>query len=240
MNCIYFRFDLEIYTHTIILLQNTKVPIRLWLKVIYYFSCDAQLYQIEKFVKKLSQKTLILMLSKLRNVMAGDVEKQYEHLIFESDVHVVNVEIDEVCFGKKTKNNRGKRFKKQWVFGIKGVEQRKVFLTTIPNRSKATLIPYIRRFIGKSATIHHDDWAAYRSLDKLGYKHKIVNHTKEFKSATGACTNGIEGIWGVLKERNCRMHGVVMDKLDTYLSEYSFRYSNQNVEAALLTAMVCV
>ena len=77
--------------------------------------------------------------------------------MFENEVDVTSVEIDEACFGKKTKNNRGKRYKKQSVFGIKAGQQRKVFLTTLPDRSNATLHPYITKFIARNATIHHDD-----------------------------------------------------------------------------------
>ena len=200
--------------------------------------CDAQLYQIQKFIPNVSQKTLIAMLSKLRDLVGKSIEKNNDTLIFGDEVELKNVEMDEACFGKKSKNNRGKVWKKKWVFGIKG-HNRKIFMTTVPDRKKATLQPYILKHISKTAIIHHDDWASYRNLHKVGYNHKIVKHTKNFKDPiTGACTNGIEGIWGNMKQRITRMHGCHIDKLDCYLHEFSFRYMNKdNMLPATINAL---
>jgi transposase-like protein len=205
--------------------QNSHVPIRSWLKVIYYFCLDAQLYQIQKYVQNVSRKTLIKMLMMLRMLCNNELDKLKEGIIFGENVECnSNVEIDESAFGKKRKNNRGKRYKKQWVFGITEKRTNKVILEIVSNRSKATLLPIICKHISKEAIIHHDDWAAYRKLSNLGYKHVVVNHSKEFKASNGACTNTIEGIWGVIKQRIARMHGIDPSKLQTYLSEFSYRY----------------
>lgn len=205
--------------------QNSKISVKVWLKVIFYFSCDAQLYQIQKFVPEVSKKTLIGMMQKLRDICSIGVQKITNELVFGNDVEFVsNVEIDEAYFGKKRKNNKGKRFKKQWVFGITERKSNKVYFKIVENRTKATLIPLITRFISKTATLHHDDWPAYRQLSQIGYRDLIVNHTKGFKSPSGACTNTIEGIWGVVKQRISRMHGMPCFKLDAYLNEYTFRY----------------
>lgn len=221
--------------------QNTKVAISTWLKVIYYWACDAQLYQIQKYIPTTSKKTLIRMLALLRNAVANHMEKVNESLVFGGeDVHIKNTEIDEACFGKKQKNSKGKKWEKKWVFGIKG-DGRKVFMVVVPDRSKATLLPYITKHISKTAVIHHDDWAPYRQLHTLGYRHLIVNHTRGFKNPlTGACTNGIEGVWGNMKQRITRMHGMSHDKLDSYLNEFSFRYMNANSMLTAVINMLCV
>ena len=136
------------------------------------------------------------------------------------------------------KNNKGAYHKKQWVFGITERGADKILLTVVPDRSKATLLPIITTHVSTNATLHHDDWASYRQLHNLGYKHMTVNHTKEFKSKDGACTNTIEGLWGNIKQRICRMHGICSDKLQQYLDEYSFRYMHKsNMLHGLLQAM---
>ena len=56
------------------------------------------------------------------------------------------------------------------------------------------LLPIIREFVTPGATIYHDDWSSYRTLDKEGFSHGIVCHKYEFKSPEGVCTNTIEGI----------------------------------------------
>ena len=221
-------------------LQNSNVPLNTWLKVIFYFSSDLQLYQMCNLIPELSQKTLILMTTKLRQKCVEEVEKMKDSVIFGGDVEMSNVEIDESAFGKKRKNNKGKIHQKQWVFGITERNTNKVYFEVVSDRKKTTLLPIIRKYISTAATIHHDDWPSYRKLSDYGYKHLIVNHTKGFKSKEGACTNTIEGIWGVAKQRITRMHGVQMQKLDLYLQEYVFRYNAKNdMLDKLIKILVC-
>ena len=82
------------------------------MKVIYYFSADTQLYQIEKFVPEVSQKTLINILAKLHHKCKEEVERMRETLEFGGTVECSNVEIDESRFGKKRKYNRRRIHKK--------------------------------------------------------------------------------------------------------------------------------
>ena len=103
------------------------------------------------------------------------------------------IEIDESIFGKKRKYNRGSIHSRKWVFGIAQRGTRKTYFTPVTDRSKETLTKIIVERVEKEAVIYHDDWAAYRDLDELGYQHGIVVHTREFVSAKGVCTNTIEG-----------------------------------------------
>ena len=93
--------------------QNSHVPLKVWLQVIYHFSCDAQLYQIEKYVSEVSQKTLINMLSTLREACVVDIKKDQESLVFGGDVECrSDVEFDESAFGKKRYENK---YNVQWM-----------------------------------------------------------------------------------------------------------------------------
>ena len=200
------------------------------MKVIFYYCADTQLYQIARLVgKEASKKTLIGMLNKIRESCVQTNIFNNESLVFGGDVEMIsNVEMDESSFGKKRKNNRGKEYKKQWVFGITERNSNKVFMTVVDDRKKTTLLPLIRKHISTRSTLHHDDWPSYRCLRGIGYSDLIVNHSKEFKSKQGACTNTIEGIWGVMKQRINRMHGIEFSKLNTYLQEYCFRYQHKH------------
>ena len=51
--------------------------------------------------------------------------------------------------------------------------------------TEATLLPIIEKFIEKGTTIISDCWKAYCNLEKHGYKHVTVNHSKEFVSMNG-------------------------------------------------------
>ena len=166
---------------------------------------------------------------KLRMICKVEIRKLYKSLMFGNSVDCVSdIEIDEGCFGKKRKNNKGKYFKKQWIFGIVERGTRKLLLKIVPDRTQATLLPIITAHISTSANVHHDDWPSYRSLHKMGYQDLIVNHTQTFKGLDGACTNTIEGIWGVLKQRIIRMHGIDSSKLEDYVDEYVFRYYHKD------------
>ena len=145
------------------------------------------------------------------------------------------IEIDESLFWKRSKYNRGKQFTKHWVLGIAERNTNKTIFEIVENRKKETLLPIILKYVWKSATIHHDDWVSYRGLARLGFKHSTVNHSRNFVSDSGACTNTIEGYWGVLKQRIVRMHGIHNEKLNDYVQEYTFRlYYNHNILQKLL------
>jgi hypothetical protein len=97
------------------------------------------------------------------------------------------IEIDETCIAKQ-KHHRGKPKKgaAQWVFG--GIERGEgglAFAFRVPNRTKKTLYPLIRKHILPGTTIISDDWPAYRKVGKqlgkpMGYKHYIIQHKKHF------------------------------------------------------------
>ena len=85
------------------------------------------------------------------------------------------------------------------MFGAKERNTRNAFMHIVQKRNRDTLLPIIKSHIEIGSTIYSDQWGAYCTLAEEGYHHDTVNHSKEFKSATGVCTNGIEGLWGNVK-----------------------------------------
>lgn len=143
------------------------------------------------------------------------------------------IEIDESLFGKKRKYNVGKITRQCWVFGLTQRNTRKVFFTIVNRRTKKVLIPIIQKHVSRGSTIYHDDWAAYKKLEDYGFLHGTVNHSREFVSRQGVCTNTIEGLWGDVKLRLRSMHGVCMDDLQLYLDEYCYRYVNKDSKGSI-------
>lgn len=48
--------------------------------------------------------------------------------------------------------------------------------------------------------IYTDTWGYYDRLEKLGFKHKTVDHNKNFKDPiTGIHINSIENLWSIIK-----------------------------------------
>ena len=135
----------------------------------------------------------------------------------------VQVEIDESKFGKR-KYHRGRRVDGVWVFGgiEKSVENPGMFLTSVTDRSARTLVPIIKNWVKPGTTIHHDCWKAYDRLEEEGYTSLKVNHSIEFKSAEGACTNRIESTWRAVKQ-SLGKSGTRKCLYDSYFGEYIIR-----------------
>lgn len=205
--------------------------------LLYLFAQDIKVNQVERLMPKVSRHTICKWFAKFRKICVrylADNPVMMEGMVFANQV----VEIDESIFGKRRKYNKGRKHRQEWVFGLIQKETRKIVLRIVHNRTKATLIPIINEFVQSGATIYHDDWASYRKLDMYGYKHGIVNHSKEFKSKDGVCTNTIEGVWGDVKTRIRGMHGVRMKLLPNYLEEYSYRYMMKDQHGSIYNSFL--
>lgn len=145
------------------------------------------------------------------------------------------IEIDETKIAKR-KYNKGHKVEGAWVIGgiqrsrlknkVKN-ENKKIFLEPIEERNIENINEIINKYIKKGTTIYTDCWKGYNDLNKIGYKHKTVNHKKHFKDPiTGIHTNTIEGTWNGLKQsiisRNRNKKDIVL-----YLREYQRRKKNR-------------
>ena len=105
-----------------------------------------------------------------------------------------------------------------------GEEHKKLHFQLVERRNSETLYPIIESGVEKGSTIYSDMWHAYNNLESEGYDHKCVNHSVEFKSEDGCCTNTIEGLWGLVKLKIKKMKGVLRSRLVYVLDELMYRY----------------
>ena len=96
----------------------------------------------------------------------------------------------------------------------------------VDDRSEAILLPIIETFIKKGTTIISDCWKAYCNLEKHGYKHETVNHSKEFVNKNGDHTNKIEGHWRQAKAK-FPPFGIRKYAFSSYLAEFLWRYEHK-------------
>ncbi|XP_068242782.1 uncharacterized protein [Palaemon carinicauda] len=90
------------------------------------------------------------------------------------------VEIDQTFFLKiKYERFRKREPNQVWLFG--GIERESKKRLIIPlhkegqDPSAKTLLPIIRKYIRKGSVVISDDWAAFQTLSREGYVHKLVN-----------------------------------------------------------------
>ncbi len=157
------------------------------------------------------------------------------------------VELDESYFGgpkkKPSAMDRRKRGRgaenKVPVFGIKKRDDGKVYTQIIKNASKSELLPIIRRLISKKgATIYTDKWKSYDSLVLDGYKHKRINHSKQYSNRKGNHVNGIENFWSFSKRRLAKFNGVSRKTFYLHLKECEFRYNHKDDMLKVLKTII--
>ena len=137
------------------------------------------------------------------------------------------VEVDEAFIGGKEKNkhakDKGKKAKLP-VIGLKERESGRVIAVAVAAADKTSAFEVIRKHVKPGSTIHTDEGVCYKGIEKLGYKHETVNHSRGEYVKGDITTNGIEGFWARLKKgiRDTHIH-VSKQHLQRYLDDYAFR-----------------
>ena len=126
----------------------------------------------------------------------------------------------------KRKYDRGHHVEGQWVFGGIEEDSRRSFMAAVEKRDEATLLPLIQKHIAKGTTIVSDCWKAYINLEKHGYEHRTVNHSKEFVNNEGFHTNKIEGHRRQVKSKQPSF-GVRKSIFSSHLAEFLWQYEHK-------------
>jgi hypothetical protein len=131
--------------------SQCKFGVHLALLVLYCFAIEDTWTQVLTKTG-LCQRTVSEWLKYCRQLVTAVVLENEEDIAVGGEGAIV--QIDESKFGKrkKTKNGRGHRVEGAWVFG--GVEvgagnwdNNKYFCVVVENRSAATLLPLIERYV---------------------------------------------------------------------------------------------
>ncbi|MFO6446969.1 IS1595 family transposase [Erythrobacter sp. NE805] len=95
----------------------------------------------------------------------------------------------------------------------------------VADRKRATLHANIVANVRPGSTIVTDDWAAYRGVEQLGFKHITVNHSKGYFNEQGYSTCEIDSCWGALRRAFRGYQQVAPHNLWLYLAEFQARYN---------------
>jgi transposase len=121
------------------------------------------------------------------------------------------------------------RSKKQIIFGA--VERNgRVSASHVKSAGVRVLMPIIESGVDAKAMIYSDEARVYKTLQKRGYSHTTVNHSKlEYVRGT-AHTNTIEGFWSQLKRSiDGTYHAVSPKYLQSYVNQFVFQYNFRSV-----------
>ena len=138
------------------------------------------------------------------------------------------VEIDEALLHRR-KYNRGRLKDSGWVLGgverpVNPGESPRAFLEVCADRKRETLEECILQHVQPGSIIVTDQFKSYNRLNRLGYYHYSVNHSKHFVDPiTRAHTQRIEGFWKQVRKEAIPSTGIPIYYLRSYLASFLYR-----------------
>jgi transposase len=158
--------------------------------------------------------------------------KQIRTLLDEDRILSGAVEADETYFGGHHNGGgkkRGRGTNKAAVFGI--VERKgRIMAKVVEDISAKTLVGTIHEKVLPMSTVYTDEYPSYNTVPgERQYHHKRIHHATKIWVRGDVHTNTIEGFWSLLKRGIGGVYHSVSHKyLQTYLDEYTFRYSHRH------------
>jgi hypothetical protein len=83
-----------------------------------------------------------------------------------------------------------------------------------------------------------DECAGYKAVDKLGFKHESVNHSKEEWARGDVSTNHLENAWSLFKRSIVgSYHQISARHMDAYLDGFEWRFNGRNNQFLFLDTL---
>ena len=200
--------------------ERSRTPLQKWFYAMYLFTTSRHGVPAKELQRQLgvTYKCAWRMGHEIRKYM-GQVDGD--------DPLDGHVEVDETMIGgvrRGGKRGRGAP-NKTVVFGM--LERNGDVMTrVVQNVRRVTLEAHILDNIVTGATISSDELRSYARLQRHGYRHGTVSHSKEQWVDGETHVNSLEGFWAQIKRsiRGTHIH-VSRKHLPKYLGEFEFRYN---------------
>ena len=203
--------------------HKTRTPLRIWFKIINMVAKDKRGVSALAISRDfpISYPTAWTILHKIRKAM-GNRDQNY----------VLNgiVEVDDGYFGTETHNKkRGRGTEKAKVLVSVSVNEnnkaRYAKMDVVDDLIKDTLHSKIKNNIEKESIIEYDGYPSYSGIDSLSYEHTKHNASEEDISEI------LKGVHTLISNVKAFItgtyHGVAKKHLQSYLSEYCYRFNRR-------------
>ncbi|MCH9053942.1 MAG: IS1595 family transposase, partial [Proteobacteria bacterium] len=215
--------------------ERSRTPLKKWFYAMYLFTTSRHGVPAKELQRQLgvTYKTAWRMGHEIRKYM-GEVDG--------IPPMTGHVEVDETYVGgrrPKIKGFTGRGAKgKTVVFGIleRGGD---LYTEVVPSAAGKSLIPPIVKHVPKGTRVSSDEWAPYRVLPSLGYKHDTVDHAAKEYARGNVHVNTLEGFWSMLKRsiRGTHIH-VSRKHLPKYLGEFEFRWNLRHAPETMFARLL--
>jgi len=205
------------------LFERSRTSLQLWFYAIYLFANTRSGVSAKELERQLG------VTYKTAWRMAKEIRKHMGKVSGSGGLSGV-VEVDETMIGGKRLgiNKRGRGAENKTV--IMGMVERnnKLRTTRPPNLKMETLHGIIEDNVETGSELHTDEFRSYKGLDKKGYTHKTINHSRKEYQRDDVHVNTLENFWARLKLSIKGTHIHVSDKyLQNYVNEFEYRFNSR-------------
>ena len=215
--------DLQVSVTAGTVFQDTKKPLRLWFRAMWYVTSQKQgmsALGLKKVLGLGSYETAWTWLHKLRRAMVRPGRDRLSG----------TVEVDEIYLGGVKKGTYGRESGGKALVLIAAEQDGRrigrIRLLRVADASSAGLLPAIQKCVEPDSVVRTDGWQGYAPLAVHGYRHEKVRKHADIGNNLLPRVNRVASL---LKRWLTGTHqgAVRSSHVDYYLDEYTFRFNRR-------------